>query len=134
MNREIADALDTGNGLVLFPEGTSTDGSQVHRFKPSLLEMAVRSGRPVDYCSLSYRTPPGERPASLSVCWWGDMNLLSHVYGMLALPGYEATIEFGGEPVSATDRKELAQELRQAVDEIFVPVSQASTAFGRKRT
>lgn len=107
-----------GQGLVIFPEGTSTDGSEVRPFYPSLLAPAAAVRQPVSYSSIQYRTPPGSPPASQSVCWWGDMTFAGHFLSLLRLPSIESTVTFGSEPVVDSDRKQLAQRLFEAVRQI----------------
>jgi 1-acyl-sn-glycerol-3-phosphate acyltransferase len=114
--------LAAGQGVVLFPEGTSTRGEEVSRFHPSLLEVAARGRYPVSYAGLGYATEPGTAPAHLAVCWWGEMELLSHLWSLLALPGFRATVAFGDGPIQDDDRKLLAARLRRAVDGLFTPV------------
>lgn len=116
------DALAAGYGIVLFPEGTSTKGDKVHRFHPSLLEPAVRLNLPVSYASLRYETPATEKPAFLSVCWWGDMAFVPHFLELLKLPRIDAQITFGATQITASDRKTMALKLQEAVSMIFVPV------------
>jgi 1-acyl-sn-glycerol-3-phosphate acyltransferase len=114
--------LANGQGVVLFPEGTSTGGAEVARFHPSLLEVAARAAYPVSYASLGYTTPQGATPAHLAVCWWGDMELPGHLWNLLAEPGFHATIAFGDERIQDEDRKRLAAQLWRAVDGLFTPV------------
>ena len=118
----IDQTLDGGQGVVLFPEGTSTPGEEVARFHPSLLEVAARARYPVSYASLGYATPDGSDPAHLAVCWWGDMGLPDHLWNLLKLPGFRATISFGDESIQDDDRKRLAARLWRAVDGLFTPV------------
>jgi len=118
----IEQAWDEGDGVLLFPEGTSTPGDRVLPFKPALLEAAARRSWPVRYASLSYQVPAGEAPASHSVCWWGDMTLGPHLIGLCRLSQCTGSIAFGAEAVQATDRKELARRLHQNVVRIFTPV------------
>ena len=107
--------LTAGHGVVLFPEGTSTDGSEVRRFRPSLLETAVRLDQPVSYASLRYATGPGAPPAREAVCWWGDAAFIPHICRLLMLRGFDARIVFGSRPIECADRKILAERLREAV-------------------
>jgi 1-acyl-sn-glycerol-3-phosphate acyltransferase len=116
--------LALGQGLVLFPEGTSTRGDRVARFHPSLLEVAARRRHPVSYASLGYETPATETPAHLAICWWGDMELPGHLWQLLTLPGFRATVAFGDAPIQDDDRKRLATRLWQEVDRRFTPVVQ----------
>lgn len=119
---EMEAALELGMGVVLFPEGTSSRGATVEPFKPPLLALAVRLNRPVHCAALGYRTLPGDPPAHLAVCWWNESPFLPHALGVLGLKGIEASIDFLPEPIAEPDRKRLAERLRQAVLERFVPV------------
>jgi 1-acyl-sn-glycerol-3-phosphate acyltransferase len=119
---QIDSALKNQTGVVLFAEGTSTKGENVLPFKPSLLEIAARSALPVHYASLSYVVPGTETPASLSICWWGDMNFHGHIWRFCQLSECEAVIRFGPQPLQERDRKELAKKLWKAVNEKFIPV------------
>ena len=114
--------LAAGQGVVLFPEGTSSRGEEVARFHPSLLEVPARAGYPVSYASLGYGTAAGVDPADMTVCWWGDMELAPHLWGLLRLPGFRATVAFGDDPIQDDDRKRLAAKLHRAVAGLFTPV------------
>lgn len=119
-------ALDAGEGVVVFPEGTSSAGADVRPFLPSLLEPAVRQSRGVSTVALSYSTGSGDPPAHLGVCWWGDMTFTDHFFRMLAIPGFSARLAFGREPIDGVDRKELAERLHAEVTRLFVPVEGAA--------
>jgi 1-acyl-sn-glycerol-3-phosphate acyltransferase len=122
VNHVIEQNLHHGRSVVLFPEGTTTPGEQVLPFKSSLLEPAIRTAIPVAFASLSYRVNASSTPASESVCWWGEMNLLPHLLRLFALPEIEATLVYGKAPVAAVSRKLLAKQLHREVSEIFIPV------------
>src|ERR1044072_4757195 len=122
VNKIVEGALAQGRGVVLFAEGTSTQGATVLPFKSSLLEQAARAGFPVSYTALSYRAPAGEMPAHLSVCWWGEMTFLKHLFGLFRLSEIRASIVFGSETIREDNRKVLAARLRGAVSKEFVPV------------
>ena len=115
----VASTIDGGTGVVLFAEGTSTNGEAVLPFRSSLLEFAVRQQLPVHYASISYAVPAGETSAAQSVCWWGDMTLPGHFFRLLQLSRFEANLTFGEEPIIAGDRRELAAELWSAVSSQF---------------
>ena len=119
---EIIARLDAGEGVIVFPEGTSTKGEEVLPFNSSFLEFAARGGVPVSYASITYTTPEGEMPASTAACWWEDIGFFEHLWRLFKVREYMATITFGEEPVINTDRKILAVELRRRVAEKFIPV------------
>ena len=119
---EIIQALSRGEGVIVFPEGTSTRGDEVLPFNSSFLEFAARTDTPVSYVSISYRTPDGESPASECVTWWDDTAFLPHLLRMLEVRRFSAVLTFGDQPVINHDRKLLAAELRQKVQDSFIPV------------
>jgi len=115
--------IEQGLGVVLFAEGTSTSGKEVAPFKSSMLEFAAQKSVPVCYASLSYATSPNEASAAETICWWGDMTFPDHFFRLLQLSGFEATLNFGRDPIVANDRRVLANRLWQAVNAQFIPVS-----------
>jgi 1-acyl-sn-glycerol-3-phosphate acyltransferase len=117
--RRMEDVLKNGRGVVFFPEGTTSRGDGVAAFRPSLLEPAVRTRRPVHYASLSYRTRKGCPSAADSICWWGDMKFTPHILQILAMPGFNAQLTFGTEPIQEDDRKVLAARLHRAIEQQF---------------
>lgn len=123
VNAEIDRILSRGEGLIMFPEGTSSRGQSVLPFRSSLLQPACSAGHPVNYASVSYRTPAGAPTAEMSVCWWGDMTFGDHFWRLLQLPSIEGSISFGSRSMAADSRHELAHALQLAVTENFRPVS-----------
>lgn len=121
-NSEVLKALERGEGVIIFPEGTSTNGERVLPFKSSFLEFAVQTSLPVHYASISYRTPNDEPPPSYSVCWWDDTSLAEHLWRFFQLSEVTAIITFGEEPIKSDDRKELAKKLWEAVSKKFIPI------------
>ncbi len=117
------ETMRLGKGIVLFPEGTSTEGATVIRFKPALLEPAASSELPVATATLTYRTPPATEPARLAVCWWGDMTFARHVMALFRHPGFVARVTFGENTVQNSDRKVLATVLWEQVRSRFEPVT-----------
>ena len=122
VNGEIAQALEAGRGVILFAEGTSSDGSTVLPFRSSLLEAAARGTFPVSYAAVSYRVWGDDPPSRLSVCWWGDMTFGTHFAGLLRLKRIQATVSFGSDEIRADNRKVLAERLWFEVNRLFVPV------------
>ncbi len=114
--------MSFGEGVMIFPEGTSSQGNAVLPFRPPLLEAAAASVVPVSCSALRYSTPPGETPARNSVCWWGGMTFSDHLLRLLMLPSFTAEITFGDTTMVEKDRKLLAERLWEEVDRLFVPL------------
>ena len=119
---EILRKVEAGEGVIVFPEGTSTKGEEVLKFNSSFLEFAAQAQLPVYFAAVSYRTPAGEMPANTAVCWWEDISFMAHLWRLFQVSEVYATITFGEAPILSNDRKELARELREKVRENFVPV------------
>lgn len=119
---EIMRKLSEGEGVIVFPEGTSTNGEDILPFNSSFLEFAAKTDLPVSYASISYRTPEGEPPASKMICWWEDITFMAHLFRLFTLRSFTAILDFGDENVVNPNRKQLAIELRERVKEKFIPV------------
>ena len=120
--REIIKKLGEGEGVVVFPEGTSTKGEEILPFNSSFLEFAAQTDLPVSYASITYKTPASETPASEAVCWWDEKGFAEHLWHLFRLKEYTAIINFGDEPIQNANRKVLARELREKIKEKFIPV------------
>lgn len=120
--KQILDRLENGEGVIIFPEGTSTIGAEVLPFNSSFLEFAARTNFPVSYASISYKTPTNSPKASDVVCWWEDISFFEHLWRLFQTKEFTAIINFGEETLQNPNRKELARELRKKVSEKFIPV------------
>lgn len=127
---EIMDRLGNGDTIVLFAEGTSSDGNRVLPFKTSLFG-AVRTGAEpaesqavVQTAAVVYTHLHGiplgraDRPR---IGWYGDMEMPPHAWNVLKSGPIEVTVKLGP-PVALSDfsgRKELAlaseRNIRRAV-------------------
>ena len=103
--REIAKRLDLPIPVLLFPEGTSTDGSSVLRFHSSLFQPAVAASAPITAAAIRYVLPDGSRERDL--CWFDDSLFLPHLWKALGVSGFSAEITFG-EPNTYPDRRTAA--------------------------
>jgi 1-acyl-sn-glycerol-3-phosphate acyltransferase len=119
---EVLRKLDEHEGVILFPEGTSTKGEAILPFNSSFFEFAARADLPVSYASIRYVTPEGGPTPSERVCWWDDTTFIHHLWRLFSLPSFKAVIAFGEEPLTDTDRKKLAARLQERVEEAFVPM------------
>lgn len=119
----IRERLVQGDALVLFPEGTSDDGNSVRPFKSALMgaveaelgtdtEGCVRHV-PVQPVSISYvglYGLPMARDMRSLIAWYGDMDLVPHLWEAVKTGPFEAVVQFH-DPLSVDsegDRKQLA--------------------------
>lgn len=93
--------------VLLFPEGTSTDGSQVLRFHSRLIDPATSSGVPITTAAIRYHIEDGVEEREL--CWYGDESFGAHLIKVLGVPGFSARIRFG-EPRIYADRRAAADQ------------------------
>lgn len=121
--------LRAGASVVVFPEGTTSDGSSVLPFKSSLFEAAVRAGRPAHVATVTYATAAGAPHPARAVCWWGDMEFGRHFVELLSLPGVRARIEFVPAPLFASDRKRLCRSSLREVRGRFLPVTRGDAPW-----
>ena len=95
----ISKNLKKGFNIVLFPEGTSSDGSRVLPFKSSLLGALDQREKKykVQPVSIYYSKIDGipiDRNFRPLFAWFGKMDLVSHVWQFLGLGLSEVRIEF----------------------------------------
>ncbi len=119
---KVIERLSGGEGVIVFPEGTSTKGEEVLPFNSSFLEFAAQTDTPVSHCSITYRSDDeGIRPSDW-ICWWDDTPFFKHLCRFFGATGFIAVVNFGDQPVVEPDRKELAVRLHSKVADSFVPM------------
>lgn len=112
---EILGRLEQGDSLILFPEGTSSDGNRVLPFKSSLFSFThALPNLPIQPISISYVTLDGipiGRMWRPFFAWYGDMNLMPHIWQMMGLGKLKVIVEFH-QPMKAeiygASRKEIS--------------------------
>ena len=121
---EMVQRLESGDNLILFPEGTSSDGNAVLPFKSALFSVALiePNGEPllVQPVSIAYTRLDGMpvgRALRPYFAWYGDMTLAPHFWEVAGL-GYATVDVVFHHPVTIRDcgtRKDLAEHCFQAV-------------------
>jgi 1-acyl-sn-glycerol-3-phosphate acyltransferase len=111
--------------VLLFPEGTSTDGSQVLRFHSRLIDPATSTGTQITTAAVRYVIEDGTPEKEL--CWYGGASFTPHLLKALGVAGFSAKVRFGQARVY-TDRRvaadtthaeitDLRAELQLSIDE-----------------
>lgn len=130
VNAAIARRLAQGDPVVLFAEGTSSDGNRVLQFRSALFgaaESMLASGAPqvlLQPVSIAYThiqgLPLGRQHRPL-VAWYGDMKLVSHLREIVRRGAIDVAITFG-EHISYAggDRKTLVRALENHVRTLMI--------------
>lgn len=111
---QIEQGLRDGIPVLLFPEGTSSDGSSVLPFRPPLFDSAIRTGAWVTPAAIRYHA---DDAAEDRVTYWGNMVFLPHLFRTLCLRGLKVEISFDS-PCHFPDRKTAARVAWQRVQSL----------------
>ena len=126
--REIAGRLLGGDAVVLFAEGTSSDGIRVLPFRSSLVG-AVHHAlgdsthhthvtvQPMSLAYIGFSGVPMGRGLRERVAWYGDADLVPHLLHVLSSGAVDVTVSWG-EAVAYdmhADRKAIAREAEKSV-------------------
>ena len=140
---ELTERIKEGSSLILFPEGTSTQGMQVAPFKSALFSVAEMANHGLDESlniqpiTLSYTEVNGMplvRSQKPWVAWIGDMELLLHLKQFLGRSRIVATIEYH-EPISleeAGSRKNAATISEQVIRDGLERAHRAEYNMGKR--
>ncbi len=133
----IAARLANGEPMVLFPEGTTSDGNAPLPFKSTLFAAAQMAlgeagGATVQPVAIVYTRlhgmPMGRRYRSRA-SWIGDQSLVPHLIELLREGGIDVELHFG-EPVAfgpGADRKQVAREAERRVREMMAAALRGSS-------
>ena len=119
ISEEITTVLRGGHLVVLFPEGTSSDGRQVLPFRSSLLEPIHGQEHPLSVACISYAMAGGS--AENDVCYWGDMTIVPHLIKLMIRGRKRACVRFSTIEHRADNRKKLARQLHAEVVRLNAP-------------
>jgi 1-acyl-sn-glycerol-3-phosphate acyltransferase len=128
---ELAARLAAGDSIILFPEGTTSDGGRVLPFRSALLGM-VETGP--ETAGAGAASPPLVQPVSLvfdrldglpvgrinraHFAWYGDMAIAGHAWTLLSRRSSGATVLLHPalDPAAFASRKALTDAAFAAVD------------------
>jgi 1-acyl-sn-glycerol-3-phosphate acyltransferase len=132
VNAAMEVAYQSGLPVLFFPEGTTTDGSEVLAFRRGLFHSVLNHDVPLRTAAIRYVLEDANRSVEQDVCWHGEMTLAPHLLRLLQLRGVRAEVCFGEEVLARTNRFELAEAARTAVVEMFEGLGRGSQAIGNE--
>jgi lyso-ornithine lipid O-acyltransferase len=127
VNAEIARRLGEGDPVVLFAEGTSSDGNRVLEFRSALVGAVAQVDpthrvllQPVSIGYTRIQGLPMGRQHRPLVAWYGDLDFGPHFKEFVQRGAVDVTVSFG-EPVpfdNGADRKSVTRSLEQTVRQL----------------
>ena len=116
MVKRMAAALQQGEVLAVFPEGTTGDGRTLLPFHANLLEAALAADAPVQPVGLRF-IDRATGATSFAPSYIGDETLLGSIWRTLSAPPIEAVVHYGTpELAGGRDRRAWTQHLHEIVD------------------
>jgi 1-acyl-sn-glycerol-3-phosphate acyltransferase len=114
----MAESLQAGDVLAVFPEGTTSNGVALLPFHANLIQAAIAAHAPAQPVALQFINA-GTGEITLSPCYIDDDTLVASLWRTLTGPAITAVVTFG-EPQQAQgrDRRTWAADLRAAVQEL----------------
>ncbi|MEQ1532988.1 MAG: lysophospholipid acyltransferase family protein [Sideroxydans sp.] len=115
INASMAELLQQGESLAVFPEGTTTDGTQLAHFHSSLLQPAIDANVPLHPIAIRYQNAGGERSQTAS--YIDDVSLGESLWRILCAAQLEVRLLLTPAlDVRNVDRRELARQAHQQID------------------
>jgi len=137
---QIAGRLLRGEAVVLFAEGTSSDGTRILPFKSALVgsvhqALGASQGhasiavQPLSLAYTRFDGLPVGRALRERVAWYGDADLIPHFIRVLASGATDVTVSWG-ETIALdaeTDRKQVTRDAEAAVRRMTAAALRAPT-------
>ncbi len=115
----MAEAMRKGFSMLVYAEGTSTDGEHgLLPFKSTAFEAVLESGKNILPCLTFYRSVPA---SDVPLGWFGDISLMAHAWHILGLKRLIAEVWIFDEivPLPGESRKELALRVHDFLEREF---------------
>ncbi len=115
---EMEKGLRAGKCLCLFPEGTTTDGSELKPFKTGLLQSAINAEAIVWPVAIRYPNP--DDSINTAIAYAGDTTLLQSMRAVLRQREIRVELHFAP-PIPAGDqeRRHLSHQARHAISSLL---------------
>lgn len=137
--QEIAGRLLGGDAVVLFAEGTSSDGTRILPFRSALIgavhhalgdstHYSSITVQPLSLAYVGFRGLPMGRALRERVAWYGDADLMPHFIGILSAGAVDVTVTWGDATAygMSADRKQIARDAEKCVRRMTAAALRAS--------
>jgi len=115
---QMVDALNAGDIVAIFPEGTTTQGHEVLPFHANLMQASVASNSPLQAASISYESMQSGQPIT-EPSYIGEDTLVGSIWVILGLQPFKVRVKWSQvQDRGERDRRALAHDLHQAVIEL----------------
>ncbi|WP_293006823.1 1-acyl-sn-glycerol-3-phosphate acyltransferase [Nitrosomonas sp.] len=121
INQQISEVMERGERVTVFPEGTTSDGTQLNHFHASLLQSAVITDALLYPVAIRYRNNTGEICQEAAYL---EPSLVLSLQQILSQIRIDAELIFNS-PISCgtKNRRELARSSEQAIaDALSLPI------------
>jgi len=113
---QMAEALQAGDTVAVFPEGTTGPGDELLPFHANLLQAAIATDTPVQAVAL--RFADSEHAVSLAAAYVGETTLAQSLWMLACADGLVVhLVVLPARSVGHADRRRLAQALRGEIGE-----------------
>jgi 1-acyl-sn-glycerol-3-phosphate acyltransferase len=111
---QMAEALQAGDTLAVFPEGTTSDGRELLPFHANLLQAAIATETPVQPVALRFSDATSAYSAAVE--YVGETTLKQSVWAIACAQGLCVHVEvLPAQSVAHADRRRLAARLREEI-------------------
>ena len=140
--QEMAARMSDGDPVVLFAEGTSSDGNRVLPFRSALIGAARQAmgdegaGAVIQPLAIAYvgqNGVPLGRAGRPRLAWYGDMDLAPHLMEVLRRGAVDVELRFGA-PLDGTNRKAATLMAEKAARAMLAQALTGRTASSAPRS
>ncbi|AUT60281.1 lysophospholipid acyltransferase family protein [Paraburkholderia terrae] len=129
---ELANRLNAGELMCVFPEGTTSDGVQLLPFHANLFQAAVSASRPVQPVCMMYEDAQGRQ--STAPAYIGELSLGESLDALLRAGPLTAHVYVGAPLAPGADRRLLAAEAEQSVRAALVALQNGNAVGGSPKS
>lgn len=135
--QDIVNGLEEGMSICVFPEATSTNGEEIIKFKRSMFQAPIDAQAPVLPITINYTKCGNDSVTTKnrdSICWYGDMDFLPHLWDLCKAGGVECTLTFHPYiPSKGLSSGELRDIAYAVVKDSYRPIESAKETWVKEQ-